>query len=88
MTKANGGNFWEEMSSVGVGKTKKRLTTCYHLMSSYFNTYFPTPEAEAKSRILEISKIFIQCSLDLVTSYLVTNPDLVTVLQKTIFFST
>ena len=27
----------------------------------------------------------VQCNLDLVTSYLVTNPDLVTVLQETIF---
>ena len=27
----------------------------------------------------------IQCNPDLVTSYLVTNPDLVTILQKTIF---
>ena len=24
-------------------KTKKRMTTCHHLMSSYFHTYFPTP---------------------------------------------
>ena len=28
---------------------------------------------------------YVQCNLDLVTSYLVTNPDLVTILQKTIF---
>ena len=27
----------------------------------------------------------VQCNPDLVTSYLVTNPDLVTILQKTIF---
>ena len=27
----------------------------------------------------------VQCNLDLVTSYLMTNPDLVTILQKTIF---
>ena len=27
----------------------------------------------------------IQCTPDLVTSYLVTNPDLVTILQKTVF---
>ena len=29
--------------------------------------------------------IIIQCNLDLVTPYLVTNPDLVTILQKIIF---
>ena len=27
----------------------------------------------------------VQCNPDLVTSYLVTNPDLVTILQKTVF---
>ena len=27
----------------------------------------------------------VQCTPDLVTSYLVTNPDLVTILQKTVF---
>ena len=27
----------------------------------------------------------LQCTPDLVTSYLVTNPDLVTILQKTVF---
>ena len=31
------------------------------------------------------SNTAVQCNLDLVTSYLVTNPDLVTILQKTIF---
>ena len=29
----------------------------------------------------------LQCNLDLVTPYLVTNPDLVTILQKTIFLA-
>ena len=28
---------------------------------------------------------YVQCTPDLVTSYLVTNPDLVTILQKTVF---
>ena len=40
--------FWKEMSSAGVGKTKKRITTCHHLMSSYFHSYFLAPAAEAK----------------------------------------
>ena len=31
------------------------------------------------------NKTEIQCTPDLVTSYLVTNPDLVTILQKTVF---
>ena len=42
-------NFGEEMSSAGVGKTKKRMTTCHHLMSSYFHSYFPKRAAEAES---------------------------------------
>ena len=32
-----------------------------------------------------LEEVEIQCNPDLVTSYLVTNPDLVTILQKTIF---
>ena len=32
-----------------------------------------------------IREMRVQCNPDLVTSYLVTNPDLVTILQKTIF---
>ena len=35
---------------------------------------------------VEISEFYeVQCNPDLVTSYLVTNPDLVTILQKTVF---
>ena len=34
---------------------------------------------------LKVLQKLIQCNPDLVTSYLVTNPDLVTILQKTIF---
>ena len=41
--------FWKEMFSAIVGKTKKRMSTCHHLMSSYFHSYFPTPAAEAES---------------------------------------
>ena len=39
---------WKEMSSAGVGKTKKRITTCHHLMSSYFHSYFLAHAAKAK----------------------------------------
>ena len=31
------------------------------------------------------NSVYIQCNPDLTTSYFVTNPDLVTILQKTIF---
>ena len=32
-----------------------------------------------------VNVLLVQCNPDLVTSYLVTNPDLVTILQKTVF---
>ena len=48
-------------------------------------------EAAAKSTTFvlwygAIINTSVQCNLDLVTPYLVTNLDLVTILQKTIFF--
>ena len=46
--------FGRRCPALASEKTKKRMTTCHHLMSSYFYTYFPTParpaaEAEASS---------------------------------------
>ena len=39
----------------------------------------------ARKNFLKTEIDYIQCTPDLVTSYLVTNPDLVTILQKTVF---
>ena len=36
-------------------------------------------------RSFDLFKLYVQCNPDLVTSYLVTNLDLVTILQKTNF---
>ena len=43
-----------------------------------------TPISSLSKRSL-LPSLTVQCNPDLVTSYLVTNPDLVTILQKTVF---
>ena len=50
-------------------------------------SYYPSgaPDITYRELYLHSDQFSIQCNPDLVTSYLVTNPDLVTILQKTIF---
>ena len=43
--------FGRRCPALASEKTKKRMTTCHHLMSSYFHTYFPTP---ARSQQLKL----------------------------------
>ena len=56
-----------------------------HLRWPFFSLFRYGKLLELVSICNSLNDLEVQCNPDLVTSYLVTNPDLVTILQKTIF---